>query len=83
MGLGAAALGTGLIMGALASSDATRSADRALTVREAREAAEASNGKATVANVLFIAGGVAAATGGALFVISMPEPGVKADEGTR
>ena len=83
MGLGAAALGTGLVMGALASSDATRSADRALTVREAREAAAASNGKATVANVLFIAGGVAAATGGALFVISMPEPGVKADEATR
>lgn len=83
MGLGAAALGTGLVMGALASSDATRSADRALTVREAREAAAASNGKATVANVLFIAGGVAAATGGALFVISMPEPGMKADEATR
>lgn len=83
MGLGAAALGTGLVMGALASSDASRSADRALTVREAREAAAASNGKATVANVLFIAGGVAAATGGALFVISMPEPGMKADEATR
>ncbi len=83
MGLGAAALGTGLVMGALASSDATRSADRALTVREAREAAASSNGKATVANVLFIAGGVAAATGGALFVISMPEPGVKAEEATR
>jgi hypothetical protein len=83
MGLGAAALGTGLVMGALASADASRAADRALTVREAREAAESSNGKATVANVLFIAGGVAAATGGALFVISMPEPGVNADEVTR
>lgn len=83
MGLGAAALGTGLVMGALASSDASRAADRALTVREAREAAESSNGKATVANVLFIAGGVAGATGGALFVISMPEPGVKPDEATR
>jgi len=83
MGLGAAALGTGLVMGALASSDASRAADRALTVREAREAASSSNDKATVANVLFIAGGVVAATGGALFVISIPDPGVKADEATR
>jgi hypothetical protein len=83
MGLGAAALGTGLVVGALASADASRAADRALTVREAREAASSSNGKATVANVLFIAGGVAAATGGALFVISMPDPGVKTDEATR
>ncbi len=46
----------------------------------ARGAAADSNGKATIANVLFVAGGVAAVTGGVLFLISMPEPGMKTAE---
>lgn len=80
MGVGAAALGAGLITGAMANADATRAADVALTVREARGAAADSNGKATIANVLFVAGGVAAVTGGVLFLVSMPEPGMKTAE---
>lgn len=77
MGVGAAALAAGLVTGALANADAQRAADVALTVREARSAAADSNGKATVANVLFVAGGVSAVTGGVLFLVSMPEPGMK------
>jgi hypothetical protein len=83
MGLGAAAFGAGLVFGALASADASRAADRTLTVRQATAAASASNDKATVANVLFITGTVAAATGGALLVFSLPDPGVKVNEVTR
>jgi hypothetical protein len=78
LGLGVATLGAGVAMGALASADAQRAADKNLTVREATVAAGESNQKATVANVLFGAGGVVAATGGALFVISLPSPGEKA-----
>jgi hypothetical protein len=81
IGVGVAALGTGVAMGALASADAQRSQDKQLTVREANLAAAESNGKATVANVLFGSGGALAVAGGALFVVSLPEPGVKA--GTR
>jgi hypothetical protein len=77
LGLGAAALGAGLVSGALANGDASRAQDLALTVREARQAAADSNAKATAANVLFVAGGLVAATGGVLFLVSMPEPGVK------
>ncbi|MBE2248290.1 MAG: hypothetical protein IAE78_02000 [Myxococcus sp.] len=77
LGLGAAALGAGLLVGAAANADAGRAADKALTVREAQDAAAASNGKATVANVLFVAGGVAALTGGVVFLFSMPEPGMR------
>ncbi|MBL8934854.1 MAG: hypothetical protein JNM69_09885 [Archangium sp.] len=80
LGVGAAALGAGLVTGALANADAARAADLALTVREARGAAADANGKATIANVLFVAGGLAAVTGGVLFVVSMPEPGMKPAE---
>lgn len=74
-GVGAAALGTGAVMGVLSNADASRAANKDLTVREARIAAEAANGKATAANVLFVAGGVAVAAGAAFFVLSLPEPG--------
>jgi hypothetical protein len=75
LGVGVAALGAGLVLGVLASEDAQRAADKRLTVREATLAASESNGKATGANVLFVAGGVAAAVGGGLLVFSLPGPG--------
>jgi hypothetical protein len=75
LGLGAAALIGGAVAGGLASADATRSQDLLLTVREATDVAERSNAKATAANVLFVAGGVVAAAGGVLFVVSLPGPG--------
>lgn len=75
MGLGAAALGTALALGSIASSEAARTQDKALTVREARALAAESNGKAGVANFLFGAAGVATAAGGVLFVVSLPSPG--------
>lgn len=74
-GVGAAALGTGAVMGVLANADAARAANKDLTVREARIAAEGANTKGTVANVLFVAGAVAVAAGGVFFVFSLPEPG--------
>ncbi len=74
-GVGAAALGTGAVMGVLANADAARAANKDLTVREARIAAEDANTKGTVANVLFVAGAVAVAAGGVFFVFSLPEPG--------
>ncbi|MCU0698653.1 MAG: hypothetical protein MUC96_19300 [Myxococcaceae bacterium] len=77
LGLGVATLGAGVAMGALASGDASRAADKNLTVREATLAARESNEKATIANVLFGAGGVVAATGATLFVISIPGPSEK------
>lgn len=80
LGVAAAALTAGIVTGALASGDATRSRDLALTVREAREAAAGANSKATAANILFVVGGVSGAAGGGLFVFSMPEPGVKKEE---
>ncbi|MBL8924318.1 MAG: hypothetical protein JNJ54_36050 [Myxococcaceae bacterium] len=80
LGLGAAALAGGLVSGVLANGDAARAQDLALTVREARQSAADSNAKATAANVLFVAGGLTAATGGVLFFLSMPEPGRKSGD---
>lgn len=73
--IGASALIAGLVTGALASGDATRAQDKALSIREAKFAADASNAKAMAANVLFGSGGALAAVGGALFFIALPGPG--------
>lgn len=73
--IGASALIAGLVTGGLANADAARAQDKALSIREAKLAAEASNGKATAANVLFVAGGALAAVGGVLFIVALPGPG--------
>lgn len=80
LAVGAAAFSTGLVVGALASADAARATDKTLTVSEASLAAAGSNGKASMANVLFIAGGIVAAGGGLLFVLTLPSPGEPSGE---
>ena len=68
------ALGTAAL---LAASPAAAQ-DKSLTVAQAQQAADASNGKALGANLLFGVGGAAVAGGALMFVFSMPEPGMKA-----
>ena len=75
--VGLVALGTATILGVSANADAELSRNRMLTVNEAQNAAASSNGKATGANVLFGVGGAAVAAGAVMFVVSMPEPGMK------
>lgn len=78
-GAGVAMLIAGLALGLASGGDASRlSSDRTLTVSEAQGLADAANGKATAANVLFGVGGAAIAGGALMFVFSMPEPGMKA-----
>jgi hypothetical protein len=78
-GAGVAMLIAGLALGLASGGDASRlSSDRSLTVSEAQGLADAANGKATAANVLFGVGGAAIAGGALMFVFSMPEPGMKA-----
>ncbi len=76
LGVGLAALATGLALGAASSADAARAGDRTNTVSEAQRLAGEANAKATGANVLFGLGGAAAAGGALLFLFSMPEPGM-------
>ncbi len=77
-GVGVALLVAGLALGLASSGDAARLGDRALTVSEAQGLAGAASGKASAANVLFGVGGAAVAFGALGFVVSMPEPGMKA-----
>ncbi len=75
---GLAALVVGGTLGLLANGDKAAAQDKSLTVAQAQQAADASNGKALGANLLFGVGGAAVAGGALMFVFSMPEPGMKA-----
>lgn len=76
-GLGLAALVVGGTLGALSNDDKAASQDKSLTVAQAQGAADAANGKALGANLLFGVGGAAVVGGALMFVFSMPEPGMK------
>lgn len=77
LGVGLAALATGIGLGAASAGDAAQAGNRSRSVSEAQGFADAANGKALGANVLFGVGGAALAGGALLFVFSMPEPGMK------
>jgi hypothetical protein len=81
--LGVAALAAGATFGVLSTGDAALARDKALTVREAMTAAEAANGRGTVANVLFGAGAGVTLLGAALFGFSFLSPGPKAAGASR
>ena len=74
---GLAALIAGGTLGVLANGDKSDAQDKSLTVAQAQRAAQAANGKALGANLLFGIGGAAVAGGALMFVFSMPEPGMK------
>jgi hypothetical protein len=78
LGVSAAVLVAGSLMGALANADAGRiNADRArLTVGQANALAGSANGKGGAANALWVVGGLGAAAGGVMLVMTLPEPGV-------
>lgn len=77
-GVAAAALVTGTVLGVMSANEANElKTNRTLTVRQAQALADSANGKAIGANLLWGAAGAAVATGGLLFVFSMPEPGMK------
>ncbi len=77
-GAGLAALAAGIALGVLSKQDGTASMDRSHTLSQAKDLANAANGKAVAANVLFGVGGAAVAGGVVMFIFSMPEPGMKA-----
>ena len=77
-GVGLAALIGGVALGAASSGDAAAAKNHALPVSQAQGLADAANGKAVGANLLFGIGGAAVAGGAVMFVFSMPEPGMKA-----
>jgi len=77
-GLGVVALGVGTAMGVLASGESTQlKTDRNLTYPQAEALASSANAKGLIANVLWGVGGAALAGGVVMFIVSMPEPGMK------
>ncbi|MGV3623731.1 MAG: tetratricopeptide repeat protein [Archangium sp.] len=74
---GLAALAAGATLGVLANGDKANAQDKSLTIAQAQNAADAANGKALGANLLFGVGGAAVVGGALMFVFSMPEPGMK------
>lgn len=73
---GVVAIATGIVLGSLSANQAARvQQDRSLTVSEASALASDASNKGMAANVLFGAGGAAAAAGAAMLVFSLPEPG--------
>jgi hypothetical protein len=79
LGGSAAALAVGTLFGAMANANQGRLVDRRgeLTVNEGLSLAATANRQGLTANLLWTVGSVGALTGGALLVMSMPEPGVK------
>ncbi len=77
-GLGIAALGVGTAMGVLASGEASQlRTDKKLNFTQAQALATSANSKGLMANVLWGVGGAAVAGGVVMFVVSIPEPGMK------
>ncbi len=77
-GLGVAALAVGTVMGVMSQGEATQlRTDRTLTYNQANTLAQNANTKGLVANVLWGVGGAAVAGGVVMFIVSMPEPGMK------
>lgn len=76
-GIGLAALVAGIALGVSSSSDAAAAQNKDQVVSSAQGLAEAANGKAVGANLLFGVGGAAVAGGALMFIFSMPEPGMK------
>ncbi|MFZ5444559.1 MAG: tetratricopeptide repeat protein [Myxococcota bacterium] len=76
-GVGIAALAAGLALGVASSADATAAKNTAQPIGQAQALADAANGKAIGANLLFGVGGAAVAGGVLMFVFSLPEPGMK------
>jgi hypothetical protein len=81
LGASAAALAAGTMFGAMANGDAgrlqTETQKKNIGIGEANDLQKSANGKAGTANLLWIAGGVGAVAGGVMFVMTMPEPGMK------
>ncbi|GEM_PF-1621077 len=77
-GLAVAALAVGTVMGVMANGDAGRLRnDRTLNYTDAQALANSANSKGLMANVLWAAGGAAVAGGVVMFIVSMPEPGMR------
>ncbi|MBS1149227.1 MAG: hypothetical protein H6Q89_925 [Myxococcaceae bacterium] len=83
-GLGVAALAVGTVLGVLASGEANQlKTDKTLNYNQAQALANGANDKGLVANVLWGVGGAAVAGGVVMFIVSMPEPGMKSSGGSR
>lgn len=83
-GLGIAALAVGTAMGVLSQGEAGQlQTDRTLTYNQANALAQSANTKGLLANVLWGVGGAAVAGGVVMFIVSMPEPGMKGSGGSR
>lgn len=78
MGVSAAALAVGTALGVMSRTEAGRlTANKSsLTVTEANGVARSAGSKGLAANILWAAGGAGLVGGGALFVFTLPEPGV-------
>jgi hypothetical protein len=76
-GAGVAAVAVGSIFGVMSNGEAGRLKTQTLRVSQAQEIAASANSKAAIANSLWVTGGLALAGGTALFVFSLPEPGMK------
>lgn len=83
-GLGLAAVGVGTALGVLSAGEASQlQNDKTLTFTQAQALANSANGKGLIANVLWGVGGAAVAGGVVMFIVSMPEPGMKSSGGRR
>ena len=71
-------IAVGTVMGVMSQGEATQlRTDRTLTYNQANTLAQNANTKGLVANVLWGVGGAAVAGGVVMFIVSMPEPGMK------
>lgn len=77
-GLGVAALGVGTALGVLASGESKQlMTDKKLTYTQALNLANSANTQGLMANILWGVGGAAVAGGVVMFIVSIPEPGMK------
>ena len=74
----AVAIAGAVALGVASAADTATAQNKSLTYSDAARAADAANGKAIGADILYGVGGAAAAAGVLMFVFSMPEPGMKA-----
>jgi len=82
-GAGLAAIAVGSVLGVMARGEASRvETDKSLTYAQATEVAGSASSKGLAANLLWGVGGAALAGGVVMFVVSMPEPGMKEQRST-
>ncbi len=83
-GLGVVALGVGTVLGVMSAGQASQlQTDKSLNPSRAQALANSANQNGLGANILFGAGGALVAGGVVMWIVSIPEPGMKGSGGSQ